>query len=510
MTHAITRACYSQARGAVVGCVRFRYSTEVGKGRDDFASAKPFNDIPFKKGYPVINNMLEFAGKYGKMHELIWSRHQQLGPIFREKLGVLDSVMITDVEAIGDFLRQEGKYPMRTKVPVWSQYRKQAGEAEGIFMADSEDWQRMRSVVDKPLLKIKTVESYADVFNTIITEFLDRLARLRGPDGVVENIDVELFNWSLETISTVLYDKRMGCLSDERSGDSEEFVKAIRVMLETTVDVGVLPPTLAKIFRPFRYRDFTRSTDTLFRVARQCVDEALAKLKAKTGSLDEVGFLEYLLLKDTISPKEIYANVTELMSAAVDTTSNTVQFMLYEVAKNPDVQKKLREELERSVPPGEIPTPVHLRTMPYLKAVIKETLRLYPVGSYVGRINQQDIVILGYQVPKGKNVVVSLHAVGRSPSLYDEAETFRPERWMRELREASDKPAAFSHIPFGFGQRMCVGRRVAELEMQLLVAQMLQRFDLKPSGQSPPDIVQFVITRPKDPVRVKLIDRPPR
>ncbi|XP_046575723.1 1,25-dihydroxyvitamin D(3) 24-hydroxylase, mitochondrial-like [Haliotis rubra] len=478
MTHAITRACYSQARRACVGCVRFRYSTEVGKGRDDFASAKPFNDIPFKKGYPVINNMLEFAGKYGKMHELIWSRHQQLGPIFREKLGVLDSVMITDVEAIGDFLRQEGKYPMRTKVPVWSQYRKQAGEAEGIFIADSEDWQRMRSVVDKPLLKIKTVESYADTFNIITTEFLDRLARLRGPDGVVENIDVELFNWSLE---------------------NPFFLRR-----------EYYPPTLAKIFRPLRYRAFTRSTDTLFRVARQCVDEALVELKSKTVSEEEVGFLEYLLLKDTISKKEIYANVTELMSAAVDTTSNTVQFMLYEVAKNPDVQKKLREELERSVPPGEIPTPVHLRNMPYLKAVIKETLRLYPVGSYVGRINQHDIVILGYQVPKGKNVVVSLHAVGRSPSLYDEADTFRPERWMREMREASDKPAAFSHIPFGFGQRMCVGRRVAELEMQLLMAQMLQRFDLKPSGQPPPDIVQFVITRPKDPVRVKLVDRPSR
>ncbi|XP_071079850.1 1,25-dihydroxyvitamin D(3) 24-hydroxylase, mitochondrial-like [Haliotis cracherodii] len=503
----IRRATCLQAGRACAGCVRFRYTTEAGKAKDDFKSAKPFNDIPFKKGYPVINNMLEFAGKVGKMHELIWSRHQQHGPIFREKLGVLDSVMITDVEAIGDFLRQEGKYPKRTEVPVWTQYRKQAGEAEGIFMADNEDWQRMRSVVDKPLMKIKTVESYADIVNTVTTEFLDRLASVRGPDGVVENIDVELFNWSLETVCTVLYNKRMGCLSDKRSGESEEFVKAIRVMLETTVDIGVFPPTLAKILRPFRYRAFTQSTDTLFRVARQCVDEAMVELKSKTVDEEEVGFLEYLLLKDTISTKEIYANVTELMTAAVDTTSNTMQFLLYEVAKNPDVQKKLREELELSVPPGEIATPKHLRSMPYLKAVIKETLRLYPVGSYVGRINQQDIVIMGYHVPKGKNVVVSLHAVGRLPSLYDEPGTFRPERWLRETRKAREKPVAFSHIPFGFGKRMCVGRRVAELEIQLLVAQMLQRFDLKPSGQPPPDIVQFVITRPKDPVRVKFEDR---
>lgn len=63
---------------------------------------------------------------------------------------------------------------------------------------DGQEWQRMRSVVDKPMMKIKTVESYADSFNIVAAEFLDRLASIRGPDGVVENIDVELFNWSLE------------------------------------------------------------------------------------------------------------------------------------------------------------------------------------------------------------------------------------------------------------------------------------------------------------------------
>ncbi|XP_067682518.1 1,25-dihydroxyvitamin D(3) 24-hydroxylase, mitochondrial-like [Haliotis asinina] len=510
MAHLIRRVSQYRTLQVWAGCVRFRSTAEVGSDRYEFGSAKPFVDIPYKKGYPIINNMPEFLRRPGKGHEIIWSRHQQLGPIFREKTGVFDTVMITDVEAIGDFLRQEGKYPMRTKIQVWDQYRKDSGESDGVLTADGPEWQRMRSVVDKPLMKIKAVESYADDFNIVTAEFLDRLARIRGPDGDVQNLDVELFNWSLESICTLLYNKRMGCVSDTRSPDNEQFVKAVRSMLETTVDIAVFPPWLAKILRPSKYREFTQSWDTVFRVARQSVDEALVNLRSRTVSEgEEVGFLEYLLLKDTLSKNEIYANVTELNSAAVDTTSNTLQFILYEITKNQDVQKKMREELERSVPPGEIPTPVHLRTMPYLKAVIKETLRLYPVGSFVGRVAQEDVVLMGYQVPKGKMVTVSLYVTGRLPSMYDDPLTFRPERWLRESRKDGEKPSPFSHLPFGFGPRMCIGRRVAELEMQLLISQMLQRFDLEPCDQPPPDLLQFVVTRPKDPVKVKLVDRQP-
>ncbi|XP_071079602.1 1,25-dihydroxyvitamin D(3) 24-hydroxylase, mitochondrial-like [Haliotis cracherodii] len=509
MAHLMRRVSQYPALKVWPGCVRFRSTAEAGSTRYEFASAKPFNDMPHKKGYPIINHMPEYIRRPGKAHEIISSRHQELGPIFREKNGVYDSVFMTDVEALGDFLRQEGKYPMRPKIQVWDQYRKDSGEADGVLTADGQEWQRMRSVVDKPMMKIKTVESYADSFNIVAAEFLDRLASIRGPDGVVENIDVELFNWSLESICTLLYNKRMGCLTDNRSPDSEQFVKAVRSMLETTIEIAVFPPWLAKIIRPSKYREFTHSWDTIFRVARQCVDEAMVKLKSKTVDQEEVGFLEYLLLKDTISTKEIYANVTELNTGAVDTTSNTIQFILYEIAKNPDVQKKLREELELSVPHVEMPTPAHLRSMPYLKAVIKETLRLYPVGSFVGRVVPDDIVVMGYQVPKGKMIASSLYVTGRLPSMYDDPLTFRPERWMRESRKDGEKPSAFSHLPFGFGPRMCIGRRVAELEIQLLISQMLQRFDLVQCNQPPPDLLQFVVTRPKDPVKVKLVDRQP-
>ncbi len=116
-------------------CVRFRSTAQSTAARNEFASAKPFTDIPTKKGYPVVNNIFEFLAKPGKAHEIVYKRHEQYGPIFREKAGVYDAVFISDASALGDFLRQEGKYPKRTEMQIWKKYREISGEADGVLTA---------------------------------------------------------------------------------------------------------------------------------------------------------------------------------------------------------------------------------------------------------------------------------------------------------------------------------------------------------------------------------------
>ncbi|XP_041354653.1 1,25-dihydroxyvitamin D(3) 24-hydroxylase, mitochondrial-like [Gigantopelta aegis] len=386
------------------------------------------------------------------------------------------------------------------------QYRIEAGEAYGIITAKDEDWARMRRVLNRRLLNIKNVEKYVPDFNEVSRDFLDRLEHVRTEDNRITGLDTELFHWSLESVSTLLYSRRMGCLSENPDPELKSFIEAVHQMFHTSANVMFFPPWLVKTFLPKRWNDFKSTFDTLFRVARKCVDEKVEMLKEEEGN-KEAGFLEYILSQSTLTPLEIYANVTELMTGSVDTTSNVVQMILYELSRNPHVQQKLYDEVTGVVPEGEFPSAAQLQNMPYLKAVIKETLRLYPIGNSISRLLQKDMTILGYHIPAKKTVSASLYVLGRLPSLYDDPESFRPERWLRGNLKEQDNMNRFAFLPFGHGLRMCIGRRVAELEMQVLIAQMVARYCIQPVTMDPVVLKTALLLLPSEPINVRLIDR---
>ena len=160
-----------------------------------------------------------------------------------------------------------------------------------------------------------------------------------------------------------------------------------------------------------------------------------------------------------------------------------MQWVLYTMAKNPDKQKTLRQEVLSVLGDSTIATPETLAQMPYLKAWLRETLRLYPVLSLIIRKPKEDLILGGYHIPGGFGQIEALvHYMGRGESIFENAEAFKPERWLRNKDKAFTKAVeAFSSIPFGFGTRMCLGRRIAELELHLLLARIVQQFDLLPT-----------------------------
>ncbi|XP_041353531.1 1,25-dihydroxyvitamin D(3) 24-hydroxylase, mitochondrial-like [Gigantopelta aegis] len=487
-----------------LGCFRYA-STEPASTALDAKYPRPFNEIPHKKGYPFIGNFLEAVQSINKLHILMRDRHEMLGPIFREKTGSFDMVCITDVDALEQLLRQDGKYPNRTDIPAFIQHRIDSGEASGILIAKDEDWARMRRVLNRRMLNIKHVEKYVPDFNEVSRDFLDRLEHVRTEDNRITGLNTELFHWALESVSTLLYGRRMGCLSENPDPELKSFIEAAHHMFHATANVLFFPPWFAKVFLPKRWNDFKSTMDTLFRVARKCVDEKLEMLKEEEN--EELGFLEYILSEHTLTPQEIYANVTELMIGSVDTTSNVVQMILYELSRNTRVQQKLYDEVTGVVPEGEFPSAAQLQNMPYLKAVIKETLRLYPIGNNINRVLQKDMTILGYHIPAEKTVTASLYVLGRLPSLYDDPESFRPERWLRGNLKEQDKMNRFAFLPFGHGVRMCIGRRLSELEMQVLIAQMVARYCIQPVTMDPVVLKTALLLQPSEPINVRLVDR---
>ncbi|KHJ94333.1 hypothetical protein OESDEN_05738, partial [Oesophagostomum dentatum] len=120
-------------------------------------------------------------------------------------------------------------------------------------------------------------------------------------------------------------------------------------------------------------------------------------------------------------------------------------------------------------------TPSILSQLPFLRACIKETFRLFPIGTEISRIPQKGLVLSGYRVPARTPVDVNTNVLMKTSELFDDPLSFRPSRWLRDGAHREDFHP-FSFLPFGFGPRMCAGRRFAEQDLQVVLSRLIQNF----------------------------------
>ncbi|XP_069735128.1 25-hydroxyvitamin D-1 alpha hydroxylase, mitochondrial-like [Phaenicophaeus curvirostris] len=195
------------------------------------------------------------------------------------------------------------------------------------------------------------------------------------------------------------------------------------------------------------------------------------------GGASEQPCLIDQLAREKVPMKVIYGNVTELLLAGVDTISSTLAWSLYELAQHPGLQEKVHQELVAALGDGCDPEATTLGRAPLLRAVVKETLRLYPVIPANARVvPDRDIRVGDYLVPRQTLVTLCHFATSRDGRVFPAPDSFQPERWLRG--DAARHP--FASLPFGVGKRSCVGRRLAELEIHMALAQILLRFQVRP------------------------------
>lgn len=243
----------------------------------------------------------------------------------------------------------------------------------------------------------------------------------------------------------------------------------------------------------------------------QKVQEIEAQLKAAGPEGVQVsGYLHFLLTKELLSPQETVGTFPELILAGVDTTSNTLTWALYHLSKNPEIQEALHKEVTGVVPFGKVPQNKDFAHMPLLKAVIKETLRLYPVVPTNSRIiTEKETEINGFLFPKNTQFVLCHYVVSRDPSVFPEPDSFQPHRWLRKREDDnSGIQHPFGSVPFGYGVRSCLGRRIAELEMQLLLSRLIQKYEVVLSpGMGEVKSVSRIVLVPSKKVSLRFLQR---
>ncbi|KAI6211226.1 hypothetical protein M3Y96_00411400 [Aphelenchoides besseyi] len=175
--------------------------------------------------------------------------------------------------------------------------------------------------------------------------------------------------------------------------------------------------------------------------------------------------------KKEMTISECAANATAVMIAGFGTSSSTLALLCFYLAKHPEIQEKLREEF-KSVCIEENVTYEELHSLPYADAVVKECLRLHPVGTFAfGRRCAKTTTLGSMEVERGTHVLLDVVSMQRDPEIWGaNASSFIPDRWFEP-----DVPT-YAYYPFGGGPRICPGRRLACLEIKLALLRLLQKF----------------------------------
>ncbi|KAK6179576.1 hypothetical protein SNE40_011903 [Patella caerulea] len=473
------------------------------------SAIRSFEHVPGPKGLPILGTLLDYFKKDGlrfnKMFEAYQSRSLEFGPIFKESIGPIDTVVISDPDEYSKVIRAESKYPNRREMEPMAYYRTKKNLTLGLVNAQGEEWHRHRTVVIQKMLKLSEVQDYCQPMDVVANDFIKHLGVSRDANGEVQQLDKQLFKWAMESIGTFLFEERIGCLNEKPTELAQEFIDTLQKYFHLMQHLMYNLP-LYKLFPTTKWQAFEKYSDRIMEIGREFVNKKMEKIQSSDSDLsgEKGAFLTHLLSQKSLSGEDATSTAVDLLTGAVETTSTATIWCLYNLAKHPEVQKTMHDEISRVLPNQEEITPQKLAKLPYVKAVLKETFRQYPITFATSRILPDDLEVAGYNIPAGTHVQANVYGMYRDPSLFPEPELFKPERWLRGNMDSNLK--SLSNLVWGHGARMCIGRRFAEQEIYILLTKIIQKFSLKYNHEDVEPVLNTVMT-PDRPVKIQFIPR---
>ncbi|KAJ4944364.1 hypothetical protein JOQ06_012908 [Pogonophryne albipinna] len=207
-----------------------------------------------------------------------------------------------------------------------------------------------------------------------------------------------------------------------------------------------------------------------------------------------------------LTDHEIVSQATMFMFAGYETSALTLVALAYSLARNPEVMKRLQEEIDSTFPKKGSVQYEELMQMEYLDSVVNECLRLYPPAGRLERIAKETVKISGITIPKDMLVMVPVYALHRDPELWPEPEEFRPDRFSKQNKQSINP---YTYLPFGLGPRNCIGMRFALVLIKLAMVEVLQNYSFSVCEETEIPLIMDPdgLVGPLKPIKLKLVTR---
>ncbi len=258
-----------------------------------------------------------------------------------------------------------------------------------------------------------------------------------------------------------------------------ERYQQLKPLLTSWLDLTDSPLRSSILFLRFLQKDWGEWTPwgQMKRRQRQVHDLLQAEIEQRRNKPDKgsTDILSLMLavrdeLGQAMSDEELRDELLTILFAGHETTATTLAWALYQIHQHSDVREKLLQELDSL---GENSSPMKIAQLPYLTAVCQETLRMYPVIPVIfPRITKSSVKIAGHLFEPQTTLMPSIYLVHYREDLYPHAQQFKPERFLER------QYSPWEYLPFGGGSRRCLGAALAQLEMKLVLATILSKYQL--------------------------------
>jgi cytochrome P450 len=259
-------------------------------------------------------------------------------------------------------------------------------------------------------------------------------------------------------------------------------------------------------------KKFLRSRGNLDTVVQRLITEHRA------ANIDKGDLLSMLLAStyeptdsrtqpEHMSDTQVRDEVLTIFLAGYETVANALTWTWYLLSQNPEAEAKLHAELDAVLGTGttaRLPTLADYASLKYTEQVFAESMRIYPPAWAMGRMALQDSTLGDYDIPAGTHVFFSQYMLSRTPEYFPDPLRFDPDRFTPEAKAARDK---YTYIPFGGGNRQCIGESFAWMEGILTLATIASRWRMTYLGKTPPIPQPKITLRPRDPVLMRLEPR---
>ncbi|CAM6096934.1 unnamed protein product [Calypogeia fissa] len=433
------------------------------------------NVPPGPPPWPIVGNLLTVAWilRKGSLAHLA----ENCGPIWTYWIGPRPLIVVSGVELIYDALINQADsfsdrcHLLSTKI--------ESCNFRTVNTSHGPLWRKLRRNLAFEVLNSTRVRSSKPVrdaeFKNLLQRFKEEASNGHGDDaGVVHAMPLvrrTLFN----ILNTICFGERM---------DESIVTEMDALMAELFLTVRSALSDHFVFLRPFqrqkRIKEITGRVKQLMNVRLVKIREAM-----KNGEPVSGRYVETLLQlqekegKDQFSDDNIFALCTEVLNSGTDSTAHTIEWILARIAANPEVQRKIVDELKTVVGDKTIEES-DIEKLPYLQAVVTETQRIDGPFTFAlpHAVSRTGVKLGGYDIPANALILFKIKSVSEDANIWGDPENFRPERFLKEMAGVDlTGTKKMVLIPFGVGKRICPGMNMALLTMSLIVGLLVQTFE---------------------------------
>ncbi|CAN0927692.1 3,9-dihydroxypterocarpan 6A-monooxygenase [Linum grandiflorum] len=406
----------------------------------------PPSPPPSPPALPIIGH-LHLIGKV--LPKSFQALAQSYGPLIQIRMGFSTCVVASN-EAVAKeiFKAQDLNFSSRPEFGS-SEYFIYRG-SRFVTAQYGEYWRFMKKLSMTRLLSVPQLRLFADVVDEEKVRLIESAARC-ATDGRLFDLSRAFTTLTNNTICRMAMSTR--CSGTNK--DAEEIAGLVKTCLQLAGRLSV-----GDILGPFRFLDFSGTEKDVMDILVETYRDDNAQVK--------------------LTRTQIKHFIIELLMASIDTSAATLQWTMAELINRPTIFNKLRQEIDSTIGLTRPVKESDIQNLPYLRAVVKESLRLHTAAPLIPRECTKDCKVNGFHVKTGTRVLVNAYAIMRDPDTWVEPDKFEPERFLDIQMDYKGRDCLF--MPFGGGRRACPGAGHGLMVTHSTVGALVQCFDWRVKG----------------------------